>query len=356
MQKPILVFLFSLLTISLSAQKYSNEFLSIGVGAKAQGLANAQVASVNDVTAGFWNPAALMNIGLSDEIQFGAMHAEWFAGIGKYDYLSAAMPLNDGNSVVGLSLIRFGIDDIPNTLSLYESDGTVNYDNIVPFSAADYAMLMSYAQGIGENKNLKVGGNVKIIHRRIGPFANAWGFGLDVGLHYTKGKWEFGLLGKDLTSTFNAWQFNFTESEREVLQLTSNEIPINSVEITRPQFILGASRAFSLTENIGLRPELDLRFTTDGERNTLISADPISIDPSLGAEFDYKKFLFLRLGVNNFQQDTDIAVDPYWTAEPTIGLGVLFKKIRLDYAFTDVGEQRNNTYSHVISLLFNLKR
>ncbi len=338
------------------AQKYSNEFLSIGVGARAQGLANAQVASANDITAGFWNPAALMNIGLDNEIQFGAMHAEWFAGIGKYDYLSAAMPIADNNRVVGLSLIRFGIDDIPNTLSLYESDGTVNYDNIVNFSAADYALLLSYAQGIGQSKNLKIGGNVKIIHRQIGSFANAWGFGLDVGLHYTKGKWQFGLLGKDLTSTFNAWQFNFTEAERAVLDLTNNEIPINSVEITRPSFILGLSRYVKLSENFGLRPELDFRATTDGQRNTLISADPISIDPSFGAEFDYKKFLFLRLGTNNFQQDQDINTDPYWTVEPTIGLGILFKKIRLDYAFTDIGEQRNNTYSHIVSLVFNLKR
>lgn len=355
MQKPILFFLFLFGTIGLSAQKYSNEFLNIGVSAKAQGLANAQVASVNDVSAGFWNPAALMNIGLDNDIQVGAMHAEWFAGIGKYDYLSGAMQL-DSNRVIGASLIRFGIDDIPNTLSLYESDGTVNYDNIVPFSAADYALLLSYAQYLGKSKNLKIGGNVKIIHRRIGPFANAWGFGLDVGLHYTKGKWQLGLLGKDLTSTFNAWQFNFTESEREVLQLTSNEVPINSVEITRPQLIFGFSRAFQLSENIGLRPELDIRLTTDGQRNTLVSGDPISLDPSLGAEFDYKQFLFLRLGVNNFQQDTDIATDPYWTVEPTIGLGVRFKKIQLDYAFTDVGEQRNNTYSHVVSLLFTIKR
>lgn len=342
---------------SLSAQKYSNEFLSIGVGAKAQGLANAQVAGVDDVTAGFWNPAALPNIAFDNDIQIGAMHAEWFAGIGKYDYLSAAMPLNDPNRVVGLSLIRFGIDDIPNTLSLYESDGTVNYDNIVQFSAADYAVLMSYAQGIGKaNKHLKIGGNVKVIHRRIGKFANAWGFGLDVGLHYTLGQWQFGLLGKDLTSTFNAWQFNLTEAEKEVLGQTENDLPINSVEITRPQFLLGVSRFFSLSENIGLQPEVDIRMTTDGARNTLVSADPISLDASIGAEFDYKKFIFLRLGVNNFQKDTDINTDPYWTVEPTLGLGLRIKKIHIDYAFTDVGEQRNNTYSHVISLIFNLKR
>lgn len=38
--------------------KYSNDFLSIGVGAEASAMANAVVAGVNDVTAGYWNPAS----------------------------------------------------------------------------------------------------------------------------------------------------------------------------------------------------------------------------------------------------------------------------------------------------------
>jgi hypothetical protein len=41
------------------APKYSNEFLSIGVGARALGMSNSCVAGVNDVTSGYWNPQAL---------------------------------------------------------------------------------------------------------------------------------------------------------------------------------------------------------------------------------------------------------------------------------------------------------
>ena len=37
----------------LNAQKYSNEFLSIGVGARAQAMGGAQLALVGDATAGF---------------------------------------------------------------------------------------------------------------------------------------------------------------------------------------------------------------------------------------------------------------------------------------------------------------
>ena len=165
------------------AQKYSNEFLSIGVGAAAQSMGNAQVASVSDATSGFWNPAGLANI--KSDMQVSLMHAEWFASIGNYDYLSIAKPISDGKRTLGLSIIRFGIDNIPNTLSLYESDGTINYDNIKPFSAVDYAFLFSYAQKLKSDK-LSIGGSAKVIHRTIGPFATSWGFGFDAGLQFER--------------------------------------------------------------------------------------------------------------------------------------------------------------------------
>ena len=43
-------------------QKYSNEFLSIGVGARAQGMGSAVIASSSDVFSLFWNPAGLTSV------------------------------------------------------------------------------------------------------------------------------------------------------------------------------------------------------------------------------------------------------------------------------------------------------
>jgi len=202
----ILLFLFG----NLFAQKYSNDFLNIGVGARAQGMGKAFVASVNDVTSGYWNTAGLMHLNGNYKYQAAAMHSEWFAGIGKFDYLGFAMPISK-NRVVGIQAIRFGIDDIPNTLNLYDKDGKVNYDNILPFSAADYGFLFNYAQGINVKKGkLSLGGNLKVIYRKIGSFANAFGFGLDLGAQYAIGHWDFGFSGKDITTTFNAWRFSFS--------------------------------------------------------------------------------------------------------------------------------------------------
>jgi hypothetical protein len=341
---------------ALYSQKYSNEFLSIGIDARARGMGNANVASTNSVMAAYWNPAALGAI-QQKGLQIGAMHTEQFAGVAKFDYLGVLIPLANEKRKFAASLIRFGIDDIPNTLSLFESDGTINYDNIVPFSSADYALLLSYAQRLNTKKGeLYAGGNVKVIYRSIGSFANSWGFGLDASLLYFGKKWRFGLLLKDATNTFNAWSFNLSDAERNTLSLTGNELPINSVEKTKPQISLGIARPFSLNEKWNLLVEMDWIATTDGKRNTLVSADPISLDLALGMELDLKQLVFFRFGVNNFQKESNFDKTNYLTMQPNLGIGLKIQQFSIDYAFTDVGEQRNQTYSHVISLLINLSK
>lgn len=354
MKKLLFLFFCCLIALHLKAQKFSNEFLNIGIGARAQAMGNAVVASSSDVTASYWNPSGLVR-NQHDAWQFGAMHAEWFAGVGKFDYLAASRKISDGRKAISLSLVRFGIDDIPNTLNLFEADGSINYDNIVPFSAADYALLGGYSQYLfKESDKWTVGGNMKIIYRNIGPFANAFGFGLDGSIQYWGEKVRFGLSASDITGTFNAWSFNFTESEKEVLELTDNELPENSIEVTRPRVTLGMSHHSSLEKGFGLLIEANLVTTLDGRRNALVRTDQFSMAPRIGMELDYKQFVFLRAGLSNLQKDTDIVEDPFWTVDPSIGVGLEIKEFTLDYAFTDVGEQRNNTFSHVISLFYNL--
>jgi hypothetical protein len=60
----LLIVVGSFLCLSASAQftTYSNEFMNIGAGARGMAMGDAQVASVSDGTAGYWNPAALANM------------------------------------------------------------------------------------------------------------------------------------------------------------------------------------------------------------------------------------------------------------------------------------------------------
>ena len=63
------------------APKYSNEFLSLGVGADAFSMGNAVVASTEGVNASYWNPAGLIQ--QSTKMEASLMHSEYFAGIAK---------------------------------------------------------------------------------------------------------------------------------------------------------------------------------------------------------------------------------------------------------------------------------
>ena len=91
-------------------------------------MGSAQVASVHDGSSGYWNPAGL--VGVKEVPQLNLMHAEYFAGIGKYDYASVAFPTTNNKRTFAVTGLRFAVDDIMNTLFLVEPDGSINYNNI----------------------------------------------------------------------------------------------------------------------------------------------------------------------------------------------------------------------------------
>jgi hypothetical protein len=335
------------------APKYSNEFLQVGVGAKALGLSNSVVAGVNDVTASYWNPAGLTDV--KTWVQGALMHSEYFAGIAKYDYLGVAYPI-DSMSTIGFTAIRFGVDDIPNTTQLIDAEGNIDYDRITTFTAADYGFLFSYARKM-KIPGLSIGGTFKLIYRKVGNFAHSWGFGLDFGIKYRLGKnWRFGLVARDITSTFNAWVFTLDDQTKQVFQSTGNVIPQNGLELTLPRFIMAAQGKFELGKGFNIMSEIDLDFTTDGRRNVLIRTAPISIDPHIGLQVGFKSFVSVRCGFGNFQYIKDFNNKEKITFQPNVGIGVHFKGVYIDYAFTDIGNQSVALYSNVISLKFDLKK
>jgi len=341
-------------------RKYSNEFLNIGAGARGLGMGAAQAACVVDGTAGYWNPAALT--GVQDFPSISLMHASYFDNIGKYDYGSVAIPVNDNKRTLGLSILRFAVDDIPNTLFLVEPDGSINYGNISTFSSADYAFLFSFAQKLKDKDDLKTsfGVNAKVIYRKVGHFASAWGFGIDAGFKMQKNRWGLGIVAKDLTTTFNAWSFNFTEKEKEVLYLTRNDIPVRSTELTAPRLTVGTSYNFRLGAGVNLLAEGDLDITFDGKRNTVISGNSISIDPRAGLEASIKNVFFVRAGIYNFQKalaDGDTTNQKrVWIYQPGLGAGFKINNISIDYAFSNLANQSNPLYTHIFSLKFDLNK
>lgn len=334
-------------------RKYSNEYLNIGVGSKAFGLSGSVVANVNDVTAGYWNPAGLARI--ENQTQASLMHSEYFAGIAKYDYAAVATSVQDNTAVIGASILRFGVDDIPDTSELIDADGNINYDRIKSFSAADYALILSYARKLKKNQignnedGLSYGGNVKILHRLVGEYGKAWGFGLDAGVQYKMKDFVFAGVVRDITTTFNAWSYDASKLST-VYTATGNDIPKNSTETTLPRIILGVAYEKAINEKFNLLAETNINLTTDGQRNVLISADPISADPTLGLGVDYKKTVFLRGGIGNIQKSTNFDGKQIHTYQPNLGVGLKIKNFSLDYALTNIGNASDALYSNVFSI------
>ena len=351
-----------LVSTAVTAQfvKYANEFLNIGAGSRGLGMGGAQIASVNDATSGYWNPAGLTAV--KDNTQLSLMHASYFSGIGQYDFGAVALPSKDGNKTFGISFLRFGVDDIPNTLYLVQPDGSINYNNVTTFSSADNALLLSYAQKAKpfHGYNLSIGGTAKIIYRNVGTFAHAWGFGFDGGAQLTKGNLRLAAVLKDVTTTFTAWNFTFTDQEKQILYLTNNDIPTKNSEMTAPNLVVAGGYNFKLNNKLDLLAEANLHLTFDGRSNTLVSSNLLNVDPNIGAELNYNKTVFLRAGISNFQRalsDGDLNNQKkVWIYQPSLGAGFRVGAIAIDYAFTSLANQSNPLYTHIFSLKWDIAK
>ena len=109
-------------------------FLKIGIGARAVALGGNFTAIANDVSAMYWNPAGITEIG---NISLAATHTSWFAGI-SHDAIQLAVPI--GNfSAMGLELIYLTSGDIEQT-TIQEQDG-----NGIYYDVSDLALALAYA-------------------------------------------------------------------------------------------------------------------------------------------------------------------------------------------------------------------
>lgn len=344
-KKLLVVFFITQLIQSQSVRKYSNEFLNIGVDAAAFGMSKSVVATSNDVNSTYWNPAGLIAV---KDYQGAIMHAEYFAGIAKYDYVGFAMPIDDRSSL-GISIIRFGVDDILNTTELIDNEGNIDYNRISLFSAADYALNFAYARKL-PLQGLNIGINTKIIRRIIGDFATSWGFGIDAALQFERNNWKFGVMLRDITTTFNTWSIDEGEFEKikNAIPDQNQELPENT-EITLPKAQIGVARKFEINRDFNVLTELDLnlRFT---ETNDIISSSIVSIDPSFGFQVDYLKTVFLRGGIGNIQNEIQFDGSKELVMQPNFGIGFKYKGIQIDYALTNIASIGNALYSNVFSI------
>jgi len=342
-------------SISIQAQstlsKYGNDFLSVGAGARALGMGGAQTALANDVTAGYWNVAGLAS---TKNPEFIYMHSERFGGIVGYDYGAISFPLKTQDGVIGISFFRQGVDNIANTLNAWDAErGEIGGPKEDPesyitfFSAADVAILISYAKKY--NERISVGGSAKIINQRLGPFANAWGYSLDVGVLIKTDIVDLGASIQDVTTMQKMWTIN--EDEFEGFQEAfGDSIPTGQNEYVLPSVRLGSGKEFSISD-FDFTAALDLNLLFENRQAYYLNLGRMSIEPHLGVETTYKNRLSVRAGLTDFVEDPISG----FSVSPTLGLGLKVSNFYLDYGFASfAGTASTLGYTHRISLKFEL--
>jgi hypothetical protein len=286
--------------------KYAGEFLNLGAGGRGLAMGGAYRALARDASATYWNPAGLVNI---EYPQIMLMHAEQFAGIVKYDFGSFAVPFGPHRSL-GISLIRLGVDDIPETKLENPNAklGPTNRPYIARiFSDAEYALFLTYA--VRRTESLSFGGNVKILHKGVGDHS-AWGLGFDLAMLYNPvGNLNIGINLQDITSTVLAWD----TGRRELII---------------PAMKAGAAYPLALPIVGGfMSPAIDFEVRFEGrDFASQFSAGPASFDTHLGWEYKRDAIAFcVGSDVGNF----------------AAGAGISLPKLQIDYAFlshSDLGD------------------
>jgi hypothetical protein len=324
--KRILIVL--LVVQGVSAQqiaKYAGEFLSIGVGGRALGLGGAYAALANDASAGYWNPAALARLNYPE---FMLMHDERFAGIENYDFGAVAIPYGT-DMTLGASIMRLGVDGIPHTVAVdssghvitqaeFERDPSARVDpnRTTYFNSADWALYFTYSKRV--SNNFTYGINLKILRRGLNT-ASATGIGFDIGVLYSpKENWFVAANVQDVTTTLIAWSTG------------TNELISPTLKLGTAYFIDLFQGRFAPTIDV------DMRFE-NRQFASIAHLGPISFDPHMGLEFDYKNTVALRIGYNDVKQ-------------LTLGAGLHLRKLDIDYSFARFGKENDLGDTHRISL------
>lgn len=333
--------------------KYGADFLAGGVGARALGMGGAAVGLAQDVTAGYWNPAGLASIAYP-EVAY--MHAERFAGVVAYDYGSAAFPIN-ARSTVGLTLVRLGVDDIPNTLNAWDRERNQPLPNpenhITRFSYAHYALFVSYARALSDR--FTVGVSAKMIRGAMGDFASSLGYSVDVGARYRLGRFFMGANVQDVSGMLQNWSVNQEAFGDAVVAFEDFEIPEGGVEYVLPVARFGTGVVLPMGANaLTLGADIDVAF--DGQKTYALNAGDLSFHPRAGVEFSFREVLALRAGVDRIARSERYG----WGFTPSVGAGLHLRQLGVDYSFGNFGTFDSVTsglgYSHRISLQLRLEQ
>lgn len=299
-------------------------FLNIGVGPRAISMGGAFVATANDVSALYWNPA-----GAAQSMQSGAMFAytNWFADI-KYNWTGAMLNLG-GLGTVGLSLQYLDYGKMEVT-TIREPEGTGE-----KFGAHDVCAALTYGYNLTEL--FSVGGSIKYISQNIWN-VSASAVGFDLGVLF---KSEF--YGLRIGACISNFGTDMSLSGKDLLVLVdiSQQLAGNNDQILA--YLRTDSYPLPLLFRVGLAMDA---INTSYHRLTLgvdaLHPNDNSESLNVGFEYGFNNLLFIRVGYKSlFLSKTEEGL--------TAGVGLNIDlgsnlSLVVDYAYQDFGVFKNTQH------------
>lgn len=319
--KKILMLIILIPFLEVSAQSKvgttAAPFLTNPVGSRAIGMGGAFVATSNDVTALFWNPAGIARIGNGDA---SFTRTNWFANI-TYNWAGATVDLGElGALGLNATYLDYGKMEVT---TLAEYDGTGEY-----FTASDMVIGLTYSRNLTDR--FAIGVTAKYVSQKIwncSASALAFDFGvlfvsdiygLRVGATITNFGEEMQLDGKDLYVQYDLDPNAYGNNEQILAKLNTDRFPL------------------PLTFRVGLAIDpIDI----ENHRITLgvDALHPNDNDESLNAGLEYLLYdvISLRAGYSSLFLNNDVS-------GLTLGAGIKYDfnpafGVYVDYAYQDFG-------------------
>ncbi|MCD4813241.1 PorV/PorQ family protein [bacterium] len=150
----------------------AGKILQIGVGPRAVGMGEAQVAAANDLYALYWNPAGLAAI---RSPQLSYMHNLWLQDI-QDAYVTYAQRLFRGGFALSVNYFNFGE---------FEKIGVDPSGYPLPTSETftPYTLVVSAGYGTRVTPEMNFGGTVKLVNESVDTFSSMT-LAMDLGMQY----------------------------------------------------------------------------------------------------------------------------------------------------------------------------
>jgi hypothetical protein len=296
-------------------------FLEIGVGSRAIGMGGAFVATANDASAMYWNPAGLGKLN-STELIF--VHTNWLADI-TFDYAGVILPIQKvGTLGASITMLNMGEMEV-RTVDMQNGTGEF-------FNASDMALTVSY--GFSLTDRFALGLNAKYLLQRIWK-ESAQGFAIDIGTIY-----QTGIAGLRIGAALTNFGTDMQMAGNDLL--VYHDIDPNQLGNNDRIFAQMQTQSWPLPLNFQLGLAMDV-IQNQMHRLTLASDAVHPIDNKecihLGAEYALQERYFLRVGYRSlFLQDSEEGL--------TLGGGISMAllgnfRINIDYAYADFGRLQN---------------